>query len=186
MKLVTPPAPPRRVCVCGDQMCRLTPQAQTPSVERAVMECFIQRHPAGVEVRCGSGDDEITAPLPRLATIRSRCSATVGCTNAAVRFGLTQVVPVDVPCVVTATAFVINPDRIARQHTVLSDASDGSATRAIKLSHPMVSRHILFRQMELLNTALFTPSKGPQARSSWLPQIFVCLRCWNGGQRGAS
>ena len=111
------------------------------------------------------------------------------------------------PCVVTATAFVANPDRIARQHTVLSDASDGSATRAIKLSHSYdtiererrpslaratspgrphsVSRHILFRQIEPLNTALFTPVEGPQAQKFLFAPDFCLLRALGtGDQRG--
>jgi hypothetical protein len=89
--------------------------------------------PAGVEARCGYGEDEVTSLLPRLAALCPGFAATVRFTNAVVSFGHTQAV--DAPCVVTATAFVANPDHVARQHAVLSDACDGSATRAIKLSH---------------------------------------------------
>ena len=161
------------------------------------------------EVRCGYGEDEITSLLPRLAAICSRCAATVRFTNAAVSFGHTQVVPVDAPCVVTATAFVASPDHIARQNTVLSDASDGSATRAIKLSHvyntvereriPSLARATPPGRTSFGATAHPVPADGATKHSTLhnrrgpvgsevlvcpdfasLPRLLSASRCWNG------
>ena len=78
---------------------------------------------------------ETTSRLPRLAAICSRSAEAVRFTNAAVSFGHTQVGPVDAPFVVTAFRCVASRDRIAGQDTVLLDAPDGFATRAIKLPH---------------------------------------------------
>jgi hypothetical protein len=174
----------------------------------SVMECLIHRHPAGVEVRCGYGEDEITSLLLRLAAIGSRCPATVRFTNAAVRFGHTQVVPVRVPCVVTAIAFVANPDHVARQHTVLSHASDGSAARAIKSSHaydtiekerrPSLARATSSGKTSFAGvTAHPVPADGATRHSTLRPrrgptgpEVLVCprflsaVRCWNGRSTG--
>jgi hypothetical protein len=107
----TPKAPGAIVwrwpCLSGAQLRRITPPAQTPSVERArVMECFIPRHPAGAEVRCGDGENEIASLLPRLAAIGSRFVAAIGDTKTAVRFVRMHVVAVKPPCIAAAIARV--------------------------------------------------------------------------------
>ena len=95
------------------------------------------RHPAGVEVRCGYGENEITLLLRDLRrSVRDLLRRSDTPTR---RFALPiRGRTVDAPCVLAAIACVVDRDHIAGQvavHVDGLDGSDASAAGTIKFWH---------------------------------------------------